>query len=77
MPGTPVVGHRQGFGTVMNGTLSTPQGPGANVDVVVLTATDSTISLRLTVLTTDDLRDPAFSVVDSINNSIQWPADTQ
>ena len=77
LPGKPVVGHRQGFGTVMNGTINTPQGPGANVDVVILAATDNTISIRVTVVTVDDLREPAFSVADSILNSISWPADAQ
>jgi len=77
LPGKPVVGHRQGFGVSMNGTINTPQGPGANVDVVILAASDSTISIRVTVVTADDLRDPAFSVADSILNSIEWPADAQ
>ena len=76
-PGKPVVGHRQGFGVVMNGTINTPQGPGANLDVVILAASDSAISIRVTVVTVDDLRDPAFSVADSILNSIEWPADAQ
>jgi hypothetical protein len=77
LPGEPVVGHRQGFGTVLNGTINTPQGPSANVDVVILAASDSQISIRVTILTDDDLREPAFSVADSILNSIEWPADTQ
>lgn len=77
LPGTPVVGHRQGFGTVMNGTLNTPQGPGALVDVVILAASDSQISIRATVVTDDGLRDEAFSVADEVLNTIQWPADAQ
>jgi hypothetical protein len=77
LPGEPVVGHRQGFGTILNGTINTPQGPSANVDVVILAASDSQISIRVTILTDDDLREPAFSVADSILNSIEWPADAQ
>ena len=73
LPGRPIVGHRQGFATLMNGTVNTPQAPSANVDVVVLAATDSTISIRVTLVTDDDLRDPAFSVADAILNSIEWP----
>jgi len=75
LPGTPVIGHRQGVGVVMNGAINTPQGPTAVVDVVILAATDSQISIRVTILTDDDLREPAFSVIDSILNSIEWPAD--
>ena len=77
LPGKPIVGHRQGVGVVMNGTINTPQGPAANVDVVVLAATDNQITIRVTIVTDDDLRDAAFSVSDSILNSIQWPADAQ
>ena len=76
LPGQPIVGHRQGFGVLMNGTIDTPQGPSANVDVVILAATDSTITIRVTLITDDDLRDPAFAVVDSILNSLEWPAGT-
>jgi hypothetical protein len=77
LPGEPVVGHRQGFGVVMNGTINTPSGPGANVDVVVMAATDNQVSLVFTVITTDDLRDAAFAVADSVNNSISWPSEAQ
>lgn len=77
LPGTPVVGHRHGFGTAMNGTLNTPQGPGAPVDVVILAASDSQISIRVTVITDDRVRDEAFKVADNVLNSIQWPADAQ
>ena len=77
LPGTPIVGHRQGLAVLMNGTINTPQGPAANVDVVVLAATDGRISLRVTLLAADDLRDPAFAVADSILNSIEWPAASQ
>lgn len=77
LPGRPIVGHIQGFGMLMNGTVDTPQGPGANVDAVVLVATDSTISIRVTLVTDDDLRDPAFSVTDAILNSLEWPAAAQ
>ena len=48
---------------LLNGTLNSPQGPTAPVDVVVLASTDNTISIRVTILTDDDLRDAAFSVV--------------
>jgi hypothetical protein len=75
LPGQPIVGHRQGDGVLLNGTIDQPQGPQANVDVVVLAATDRQITIRVTLVTTDDLRDPAFSVVDSIHNSIEWPTD--
>ena len=75
LPGQPVVGHRQGVGSVLNGTIDQPQGPQANVDVVVLAASDNQISIRLTLLTSDDLREAAFAVVDSINNSIEWPSE--
>jgi hypothetical protein len=75
LPGIPIVGHRQGDGVLMVGTIDQPQGPQANVDVVVLAASDSKISIRVTVVTSDDLRDAAFNVVDSILNSIQWPSD--
>jgi hypothetical protein len=74
LPGRPIVGHRQGLGALMNGTLDSPQGPSTNVDVVILAATDSSISLRVTLLADDDLRDPAFAAADSILNSIEWPA---
>ncbi len=77
LPGRPIVGHRQGFGVLMNGTVDTPQGPSANVDVVILAATDNTISIRVTLVADDDLRDPAFSVGDAILNSLEWPAAGQ
>ena len=76
-PGKPIVGHRQGYGVVLNGTLNTPQGPGANVDVVVLAATDSKVSIRVTLVTDDTIRDPAFAVTDSLLNSILWPGENQ
>jgi hypothetical protein len=75
LPGEPIVGHRQGEGVLMNGTIDQPQGPQANVDVVILAASDEQISIRVTVVASDDLRDAGFAVVDSILNSIQWPSD--
>ena len=45
--------------------------------VVIMAASDNQISIRVTVLTEDDLRDAAFAVVDSILNSIEWPADIE
>jgi len=75
LPGVPVIGHRQGVAAVLNGTLNSPQGPGANVDVVVMAANDGTISLRVTVIAVDSVREPAFAVADSVINSILWPSD--
>ena len=75
LPGVPSVGHHPGVAAVQTGTLNTPQGPGANVDVVVLAATDSTITLRVTVVAVDRVREPAFAVADSLINNILWPSD--
>jgi hypothetical protein len=47
------------------------------VDVVVLAAADATISLRVTVIALDSVREPAFAAADSLINAIQWPTAQQ
>jgi hypothetical protein len=75
LPGQPVVGHRQGTGVLLNGTLNSPQGPTDNADVVIIAAADPQVAIRFTVIAVDDVRDPAFSVADTVNNSIVWPTE--
>ena len=75
LPGQPIVGHRQGTGVILNGTLNSPQGPTDNVDVVILAAADPNVAIRFTVIAVDDVRERAFSVADTVNNSIVWPSE--
>ena len=73
LPGRPIVGYLPGEGAVLNGTLNSPQGPTADVTVVVLASTDDTISIRATILVDQRVRDRGFSVADGLLNSITWP----
>ena len=73
LPGTPVIGYEPGVGTVFTGTLNSPQGPGPNVSVAVLAATDSQVTILVNVIAIDSLREPAFSAADSILNTVRWP----
>ena len=73
LPGTPVIGYEPGVGTAFTGTLNSPQGPGSNVSVAVLAATDSQITIVVNVITIDSLREPAFAAADSILNTVHWP----
>jgi hypothetical protein len=77
LPGRPIVGHRPGVGALLNGTLNSPQGPTTDVALVVLASTDDTISIRVTVLVNQAVRDRGFSVADSLLNSISWPERPQ
>ncbi|MFN2483674.1 MAG: hypothetical protein ABR509_01885 [Candidatus Limnocylindria bacterium] len=75
--GEPIVGYIDGVGGVYRGTLDTPQGPGADLAVAVLAASDGEISIVVTVITPEDLRDAAFSIGDSILNTLRWPSETE
>ena len=71
------MGHREGYGVLLTGTLNDPQGPTTPADVVIIAATDSQVSIRVTVVASDDIREPAFSVVDTLINAIEWPTEIQ
>jgi hypothetical protein len=73
LPGTPIIGYEPGVGSVYTGTLNSPQGPGSNVSVAVLAASDSQITILVSVISVDKLREPAFHAADSILNSVRWP----
>ena len=77
LPGTPAIGYRDGVATVLNGTLSGPQGPTEPVSVVVMAATDGQVSIRVSVLADDAARVQAFQVADSLLNAITWPGEVQ
>lgn len=73
--GEPIVGYRDGVGGLYRGTLDTPQGPSTDVSVAVLAATDGEVSLVVTVVTPDEIREPAFQLADSLLNTLRWPAE--
>jgi hypothetical protein len=72
-PGRPIIGHKFGESTLLNGTLNGPQGPSDNVSLAVIAATDDNLTLRVTVLAIEEVRDPAFSFADRLINAIHWP----
>ncbi|MDQ3880493.1 MAG: hypothetical protein M3295_05430 [Chloroflexota bacterium] len=75
--GNPIVGYVDGVGGVYRGTLDSPQGPGSEVSVAVLAASDGQVSLVVTIVTPDELRDAAFSIGDSMMNTLRWPSEAQ
>ena len=77
LPGQPIIGYAPGVAAVMNGTLNSPQGPTADVSVVVIASTEGAISIRAQVIVDQRVRDRGFSVADSLLNSISWPEPAQ
>ena len=61
-----------GFGGAFAGTINSPQGPTVNVSIAILTAGDDRMTVLVSLVTTSQLRAPAFSVVDSILNTFRW-----
>ena len=72
LPGLPNVGYRLGSGGAFAGTINSPQGPQVNVSVAILTAGDERMTVLVSLVTTSQLRAPAFSVVDSTLNTFRW-----
>jgi hypothetical protein len=72
LPGLPNIGYRLGLGGVYAGTVNTAQGPTVNVSIALLTAGDSRITIIVTLLTVNQLRPGAFSIVDSMLNTLRW-----
>jgi hypothetical protein len=72
LPGLPNIGYRVGLGGVFAGTANSAQGPTVNVSVALLAAGDSRITILVILVTTNDLRAPAFSLVDSMLNTLRW-----
>ena len=73
LPGLPIIGYEPGVGGVYAGTINTPQGPGPNVSIALLAASDGQVTILVNVTTVDSLREPAFHAVDSILNTVRWP----
>ena len=73
--GQPIVGYRDGVGGLYGGTLDSPQGPSMDVAVAVLAASDGEISLLVTVVSPEEIREPAFVMADSLLNTLRWPSD--
>ncbi len=72
LPGQPVVGYQPGIGGLFAGTLDNPQGPSTAVHSAVLAATDSRLTILVSVTTIDQLEKPAFQAVDSMLNTLDW-----
>ena len=73
--GQPIVGYRDGVGGLYGGTLDSPQGPSMDVAVAVLAASDGEISLVVTVVSPEEIREPAFLMADSLLNTLRWPSE--
>jgi hypothetical protein len=72
LPGIPNIGYRVGLGGAFAGTINSPQGPTINVSIAILTAGDDRMTVLVSLVTTSQLRPPAFSVTDSILNTFRW-----
>jgi hypothetical protein len=73
--GTAILGHRPGIGGLFGGALDTPQGPGAQLSVALIAATDGQISVVATVIVPFEQRVAGFQYADSVINTFTWPTD--
>jgi hypothetical protein len=70
------VGYLDGVGTRYVGQVDSPQGPGAQVDVSIMAATDGTITTAVAVVTAHEASREAYGQADSLINTIVWPGGT-
>ncbi len=73
--GTPILGHRSGVAALFGGTLDTPQGPGLDLAVASVAATDGSISAVTTVWVAAQNRRWGLAMADTMNNTFIWPND--
>ena len=71
----PAVGYESGVGKLLQGALDTPQGPGSPIDVVVMAATDGKVTVVMTLVTFDDVKDQAFGLADQLMNEFRFPSE--
>ena len=71
----PAVGYRSGAGGKFAGTADTPQGPGSPVSVIVMAASDGEITVVMTVVSDEVVKDDAFSVIDTLMNTFRFPSE--
>ena len=70
----PEIGYLGGVGARYVGQVSNPQGPGAQVDVAIMAATDGKITTAVAVVTDHGALKEAFGQSDSVLNTIVWPS---
>jgi hypothetical protein len=69
----PAIGYRGGVGARYVGQIDSPQGPGQEVDVAIMSATDGTVTTAVAVITSHDAIREAFGQSDPIVNTVLWP----
>ncbi len=78
---SPDIGYvdQSATGGAYAGTLDTPQGPGPRIALLSMAATDGTITLVATALTTssEEIRLPLMGVADTVLNTLTWPSGAQ
>jgi hypothetical protein len=75
------VGYRDGVGGAYCGTVTTPQGEGDRLDVIVMAATDGHVTAVQSIVTEDchKVDGPATSedlkLAESVLNTVRWPGE--
>jgi hypothetical protein len=72
----PAVGYLAGVGARYVGQVDSPQGPGEQVDVSIMAATDGSITTGVAVVTAHEASREAYGQADSLINTIVWPGGT-
>ncbi len=70
----PAIGYLGGVGARFVGQVDSPQGPGVQVDVAIMAATDQGITAAVAVITDHGAQAEAYQQADSLVNTFLWPA---
>ncbi len=73
----PNVGYLDGVGAAYGGSIDSAQGAVDHVAVAALASSDGDLTVVVSAVAVDDVREAAFAVVDSILNTLRWPAESQ
>jgi hypothetical protein len=72
----PAIGYLDGVGARYVGQIDSPQGPGEQVDVSIMAATDGAITTAIAVVTAHQTSEEAYGQADSLINTVLWPGAT-
>ena len=73
--GNPILGHKTGIAGLFGGSLDSAQGPSAAVSAAEVAASDGTITMVATLLTSTDVRAGALQAADAVIDSFTWPSE--
>jgi uncharacterized membrane protein len=69
----PAIGYVGGVGARYVGQVDSPQGPGEQIDISIMAATNGTITTAVAVVTDHGATREAYGQADPIVNTLEWP----